>query len=142
MPNNINSLTLPLQKVIHLGEIDRWLRGIAKIVPRPSLKKKPAPAEKPGISTVMQDFNRHITAFRARGLVGDRDVEKMVGFRQLINAASKNNVRVDISSPGQAALEVHFEPRESFSQSRVFGASYTNILPALFGGKNGPARGK
>lgn len=128
MRNNINEIELPLQKVIDLGEIDRWLRGIAQIVPQQDMRKG-----RNGIPNAMHDFNRHIMSYAAHGLIGDADVERMVGFRQLISASSKNNVRVDITAPAAGALEVNFGPHEPFSRSRVFGASYANVLPALFG---------
>jgi len=134
MSRDINEISFPLQKVIDMGEIDRWLRGISRIVPQPASPATPdADDETAGLAVSLNAFNRHIMTASTQGLVGDDDVEQMVGFRQLMNAASRNNVRVDIASPGHGALEVNFEPGEPFSASRVFGASYTNVIPALFG---------
>ncbi|MBI1215345.1 MAG: hypothetical protein GC185_05950 [Alphaproteobacteria bacterium] len=137
MSKDINELALPLQKVIDMGEIDRWLRGISRIVPQPASHETAREETTEGMSVLMQNFNRHSMSYSTQGLIDDSDVEKMVGFRQLINASSKNNVRVDITSLGEGSLEVSFEPDEPFSRSRVFGASYTNVIPSLFGGTNG-----
>ena len=136
MSHDFNDVKLPLQKVIELGLIDRWLRGVAKIVPHASVSEPRFSPERDlhssALTVVQQDFNTHILAINAKSHVGNDDIERMVGFRNLLSAASKQNVRVDVSSADGKSLEVAFDPDEVFARSRVFGASYSNVLPAIF----------
>ena len=142
MSHDFSNIKLPLQKVIELGQIDRWLRGIAEIVPHPAPSEPRFSPERDmhsgALTVVPQDFNTHILAINAKSLVGTDDIERMVGFRNLLSAASKQNVRVDISSADGKSLEVSFDPDEVFSRSRVFGASYSNVLPAIFSKRKPP----
>jgi len=137
MSYEIKELKLPLQKVIELGTIDRWLRGIAKIVPLRATPAaaKDAEAEVGGLSSLRQDFNTHTLSINRSSLVGTDDIERMVGFRSLLNAASANNVSLNVSSVDGAALEIAFDPDKNFSRSHIFGASYANVLPAAFTGR-------
>lgn len=138
MSYEFSDLSLPLQKVIDLGEIDRWLRGVAGIVPqRSAVQSDPAPPETapPLIEVSTQDFNTHTLYFGNSHLITTGDIERMVGFRQLLAAASQQNIRVDVSDLGAGQMEVSFAPSEAFSRSQVFGASYSNVLPALFGSR-------
>lgn len=131
MSYEFNDLSLPLQKVIDLGEIDRWLRGVSGIVPQRST------AQPETASTFIQadehDFNTHTLYYGNSHLISTDDIERMVGFRQLLTAASQQNIRVDVDDLGGGQIEVSFTPDKAFSQSRVFGASYSNVLPVLFG---------
>lgn len=138
MSQEFSDLSLPLQKVIDLGEIDRWLRGVAGIVPQrsaPTPDPVPADTALPLIEVSVQDFNTHTLYFGNSHLITTADIERMVGFRQLLTAASQQNIRVDVSDLGAGQMEVSFAPDEAFSRSQVFGASYSNVLPALFGGR-------
>ncbi len=136
MSHDFSNIKLPLQKVIELGQIDRWLRGVAEIVPHPAPVDARFSPERDlhsnGLSVVQQDFNTHILTINAKSHVGTEDIERMVGFRNLLSAASKQNVRVDVNSEDGKSLEVSFDPDEVFARSRVFGASYANVLPAIF----------
>lgn len=132
MSYEINNLSLPLQKVIDLGEIDRWLRGVARIVPQHSLAQPQATGSS-GLQVEEHDFNTHTLYYGNSHLITTGDIERMVGFRQLLAAASQQNIRVDVDDLGGGQIEVSFIPDKTFSQSRVFGASYNNVLPALFG---------
>lgn len=141
MSYEFSDLSLPLQKVIDLGEIDRWLRGVAGIVPQRCTAQQDSPAAEtalPLIEVSAQDFNTHTLYFGNSHLITTTDIERMVGFRQLLAAASQQNIRVDVSDLGGGQMEVSFAPNEAFSRSQVFGASYSNVLPVLFGGR--PAR--
>jgi hypothetical protein len=136
MSYEFSNLSLPLQKVIDLGEIDRWLRGVAEIVPQPSaavLSEAVGTATDLPMGVIEHDFNTHTLYFGNSHLITTNDIERMVGFRQLLTAASRQNVRVDVDDMGGGQMEVSFTPGEAFSKSRVFGASYSNVLPALFG---------
>jgi|GEM_PF-1515379 len=135
MPYEFSDLSLPLQKVIDLGEIDRWLRGVAEIVPQRSTAPPDAASDaRPLLSGVAEhDFNTHTLYFGNSHLITTKDIERMVGFRQLLAAASQQNIRVDVDDLGGGQMEVSFAPGEAFSRSRIFGASYSNVLPALFG---------
>lgn len=134
MSNHFKGLSLPLQKVIDLGEIDRWLRGVAELVPQRSDARAPAPAngQTDGIDVSFHDFNSHCLHFGNSHLITCGDIERMVGFRQLLTTASQRNVRLDICDHGGGHLEVNFAPDEPFRASRVFGASYSNVLPVIF----------
>lgn len=137
MSYEFNDLSLPLQKVIDLGEIDRWLRGVAGIVPHRSALLPEAVGTAPDHppAVVGHDFNTHTLYFGNSHLITTTDIERMVGFRQLLTAASQHNIRVDVDDMGGGQMEVSFLPGEAFSKSRIFGASYSNVLPALFGHK-------
>lgn len=120
---------MPLQKVIDLGEIDRWLRGVAEIAPgRSRGQGMPGTA----LSDSDHDLHSHSLHYGNSHLITERDIERMVGFRQLLSSASQQNVRVDIDNHGGGHMEVSFTPQEPFSASRVFGACYTNVLPVIF----------
>lgn len=128
------------QRMMELGSIDRWLRGVAGIVPQPSPPDYSFSQERDmhsitGLEVAYLDSNLHILPFGDTGKVADDEIEKMKGFRDIVNAASQNNVRVDIANVSGSALEISFDPDEPFSRSRIFGASYANVLPALFGSK-------
>lgn len=146
MAKDFKDLSLPLNKVIELGQVDRWLRGIADIVPQPTdhtqevMQERELHASLPGLTVAVLDSNAHILPFAEGNLVEQSDITRMKGFQQLIQSASRSNVRVDIESVGNAALEVNFEPDEPFSRSQVFGATYANVIPALIGAKPGGVR--
>lgn len=123
MSSYINELRLPLQKIINLGQIDQWLRGMSSIAPRPSphaVELCPQP---------VCDLNTHITHYTAA--VEKGEIEKTTGFRQLLQTCARNNVKVNIESTGEQRLRVHFEPSAPFSKSTVFGVSYANLLPLV-----------
>jgi len=133
MPNHFKGLSLPLQKVIDLGEIDRWLRGVAELVPQRSDSGGERAAEEThGITVSFHDFNSHCLHFGNSHLITCADIERMVGFRQLLAASSQKNIRLDICDHGGGHLEVSFSPEEPFRASRIFGASYSNVLPVIF----------
>lgn len=118
---SFNDLHLPLQKVIDLGEVDRWLRGMTQVVPRSIYKKSP----EDGI-----ELDVHTFPF-GKATVDKGEIERMIGFRQLIAAASGKNVRIDMAID-ESGLEVSFQADKTFSESQLFGASYANVLPVLF----------
>ena len=142
MAKDIKDLSLPLNKVIELGQVDRWLRGIADIVPQPTdhsddvMQERELHASLPGVTVAVLDSNAHILALAETSLIDQSDITRMKGFQQLIQSASRSNVRVDIESVGGAALEVNFDPDEPFSRSQVFGATYANVIPAVIGAKS------
>lgn len=138
MNNDLNDLRLPLKKVLVCGEVDKWLRGVSGLAPAAADPGHSVSQEKDlhtaqHIDVIHHDFNTHILNYGSSQLIDEADIEKMVGFRQLISACSKNNVCLEISNLGQGNLEVAFDPERLFSSSRIFGASYANVLPVLFG---------
>lgn len=141
MSKDISNLELPLQKVIDLGEIDRWLREILPVMPRSARDASTPERDMHNASyeVTHHDFNTHTMAYGAGTLIESADIEKMVGFRRLVTACSQANMRVDVSMLGHGAIEVAFNPDETFSRSRIFGASYANVLPVMFGIKS-PAK--
>lgn len=132
MSKDISNMELPLQKVIDLGEIDRWLREIIPVMPRNS-GDNPPDIRTAAYEVTHHDFNTHTMAYGTHNLIDNVDIEKMVGFRRLVTACSQANMRVDVTLLGQGNLEVAFTPEEAFSRSRIFGASYANVLPVMFG---------
>jgi hypothetical protein len=124
MSSDIRSLSLPLQKVLDLGEVDRWLRGMAKITPLPSA---------PAASAELSGFHTHNLHFGSGDAIESGDIESMVGFRHLLAAASKQNIRMDVDSFCRGHLNVTFVPDQPFSGSVIFGRSYANVMPVLFG---------
>lgn len=135
MSRDINNMELPLQKVIDLGEIDRWLREILPMMPRTTGDniQQERDLHSAAYEVTHHDFNTHTMAYGTHNLIDGADIEKMVGFRKLITACSQANMRVDVTLLGHGSLEVAFNPEESFSRSRIFGASYSNVLPVMFG---------
>lgn len=135
MSQDFKDLSLPLQKVIDLGEIDRWLRGVAEIVPQRNapVDTQAVPAPHNQSDLTLQNFNAHTLYFGNSHLIDGTDIERMVGFRQLLTAASQQNVCVDITNMGSGHIEVAFDPHAPFSHSRIFEASYANVLPVIFG---------
>lgn len=127
------------KRVLELGAVDLWLRGLADLVPKPSdpdygfSQERDLHSVMPGIEVAHLDTNVHILPFAAHNIVGDRDIERIRGFQSLMATASQKNVRVDVENVNGDALEVTFDPDEPFSRSRAFGASYANVLPAIFG---------
>lgn len=138
MSKDINDMKSVHQRVMELGSIDRWLRGIADIVPQPTPPDFSFTQERDmhtitGLEVTYLDTNLHVLSLDASSALEENEIEKMKGFRDLVNAASHNNVRVDVSNINGSGLEISFEPDEPFSRSQIFGASYTNVLPAFFG---------
>lgn len=125
-----------MQKVLSLGEIDRWLRGLVPLVPKPETGNG-GPMVTEGMEVEFLDVNTHVMPYDAPQIETD-DVERMHGFRQLIAACSQADVRVDMALPGHGAVQVVFEPGEVFARSNIFGTSYANVLPVMFGKGRGP----
>ena len=119
MSNEISGISAKLQKIIDLGMIDSWMRGLRDVVP--------------SSSNTPPDFNRHVLAYGSHEDIREHDMTAMVGFRQLIAACSKNNICVHIDSLPEGHIRIEFKPDLKFSSSRVFGVSYTNVLPTIFG---------
>ncbi|MEZ0226244.1 MAG: hypothetical protein ACAH83_16935 [Alphaproteobacteria bacterium] len=135
MSKDINNLELPVQKFIDIGELDRWLREILPMMPRHHTESSTPERDLRNASyeITQHDFNTHTTPYTVGPLVGDDDIEKMVGFRRLITACSQANMRLDVIRIAHGPLKVIFNPDETFSQSRIFDASYANVLPVMFG---------
>jgi hypothetical protein len=135
MSQDFKDLSLPLQKVIDLGEIDRWLRGVAEIVPQRNapVDTQAVPAPHNPSDLTLQNFNAHTLYFGNSHLIDGTDIERIMSFRQLLTTASQQNVCVDITNMGSGHIEVAFDPHAPFSHSRIFEASYANVLPVIFG---------
>jgi hypothetical protein len=145
MSIDINSLELPLQKILDLGEIDRRLRDVAQFVPKSADAAHRFSPDRDlraqaRADTVQHDFNTYRISYGTTDLIEPPDIEKMVGFRHLINACSQANVCVNMEILTHGALEVSFNPDETFSRSQIFGTTYANVLPVMFGIKSPAAR--
>ncbi|MEZ0262737.1 MAG: hypothetical protein ACAH80_17155 [Alphaproteobacteria bacterium] len=130
-----------MQKVLSLGEIDRWLRGLVHLVPKHEKNQPQQQMQTEGMEVEFLDVNTHIMPYDTP-LIENEDIERMHGFRQLVAACSQANVKVDMALPGHSAVQVVFEPAEAFSRSMIFGTTYANVLPVMFGAKNRPGRKK
>ena len=119
MSNDIRGLKLPLEKMLARGEMDRWLRGISGIVPVPVLSAAELQTD---------PFNVHSHATAGTGV---SEIKAMVGFRQLLQACTRNDIRVDIELRDDSTLKVRFEPTEPFSRSSIFGAGRSNVVPMV-----------
>lgn len=119
MLGEINKLNPYSQKMIDLGIIDSWLRGICGIVPHCS---KP------------HGFNKHLLACETDTIHQD-DIIVMTGFRQLIAACSHSDICIEFGFLPDGHIGVEFTPEKNFMHSTIFGASYTNVVPALLGGR-------
>ena len=137
MSKDFKHLKPAVDRTINLGIIDNWLRGVCGMVPESSAKKQPSTQEQEieGMDVVFLDANTHTLSYGSHELIKEADIEKMVGFAQLVKACSQNNVRLDFANAGQGNLVVDFTPEEPFTKSEVFGAKFTNVLPGVFGMK-------
>lgn len=129
MANKIKSLGHEMQRVIDLGLIDHWLRGLSQIAPRP-ISRDP--------DDYADDFNTHLIAYDSIDSIDAAQIQNLTGCRQLLATCNKNNVLVDLKISNDGHLSVAFQPEFEFNKSTVFGASYHNVLPTLF---SRPARG-
>ncbi len=138
MSKDINNMERSFQKVIEVGEIDRWLRDMLPMMPRTSSDSIQQEREMhtAGYEVTHHDFNTHTITLSEANLIDQTDIERMVGFGKLLAACSQVDMRVDVSLLHHGALEVAFNPEESFARSQIFGASYSNVVPVVFGLKN------
>ena len=123
MANKIKSLGHEMQRVIDLGLIDHWLRGLSQITPRPISRDA---------QDYVDDFNTHLIAYDCVDSIDAAQIQNLAGCRQLLATCSKNNVLVDLKISNDGHLSVSFQPECEFKRSTVFGASYHNVLPTLF----------
>jgi hypothetical protein len=122
---------LPLQKIINLGIVDHWFRGLSVLTPQHGAHDMP-----PHDDTY--NFNRHILHHGTE--LTRAEIEKSAGFKQLVQSCSKNDVCVDISG-GMDELEVLFMPERGFSDSCVFGNTASRgSTPLLRRNDNTPQR--
>lgn len=123
MANKIKSLGHEMQRVIDLGLIDHWLRGLSQIAPRPTSRD---PAD------YADDFNTHLIAFDCVDSIQASHIQNLAGCRQLLATCSKHDIVIDLKISNDGHLSVTFRPELEFKHSTVFGASYHNVLPTLF----------
>lgn len=123
MANKIKSLGHEMQRVIDLGLIDHWLRGLSQIAPRPVSRTAEDYAD---------DFNTHLIGYDSVDSIDAAHIQNLTGCRQLLATCSKNNIFVDLKMSNDGHLSVTFQPELEFKHSTVFGASYHNVLPTLF----------
>lgn len=137
MSKDFKHLKPAVDKTINLGIIDNWLRGVCGMVPESVHKKQATVQEQEidGVEVTFLDANTHTLCFGSHELIKESDIEKMVGFAQLVKTCSQSNVRLDLANMGQGNLVVDFTPEEPFTKSEVFGAKFTNVLPGVFGMK-------
>jgi hypothetical protein len=127
MSGNTKGLHLPLQKVIELGKVDGWFRGMSNLTPV-------AVQTAEDLLEGTYDLNTHVLTYGS--LITPDEIAKTIGFRRLLQSCARNDVRVEISAVDAETLRVHFDPPEPFSKSIVFGARYTNVQPFTLPPKN------
>ena len=123
MGNKIKSLGYEMQRVIDLGLIDNWLRGLSEITPRPLSRDAADYAD---------DFNTHLIAYDCIEGIEPAHIQNLQGCRQLLTTCDKRDVSVEVKILDDGHLSVAFQPENQFKSSRVFGASYHNVTPAPF----------
>lgn len=128
MGTKYKSLGHEMQKVIDLGLIDHWLRGLHDLVPRRASANDP------------DGFNTHLIAYDCIDSIEPAHIQNLTGCRQLLAGCSRHDVGIDIHLLPDGHLCVAFQPERQFRNSTVFGASYHNVLPTLFGAS--PARSR
>lgn len=120
MANKYKSLGQEMQRVIDLGLIDRWLRGLGDLVPRADMHDE-------------DGFNTHLIAFDSCDSIAAEHIQPLTGCRQLLAGCSQQDVAIEMDFLPDGHLCVAFKPEAAFSRSRIFGASYHNIVPVAFG---------
>ncbi len=123
MASKVKCLGYEMQKVIDLGLIDQWLRGLCEIVPRSALTH-PRPVD--------DEFNTHLIAYECTDAINTLHIQNLTGFHQLLSASAQQNVAVDIYLRKNGYLMVSFKPERQFKLSQVFNARYMNVVPRLF----------
>jgi hypothetical protein len=141
MPHrNRDTGQISMQKVVDLGIIDSWLRGVAVLAPpgadprddvmqefnlhtAPVMKRRP---------DELPDLNRHTLSHDSAASISHGEIRAMPGFRRLLQACSRNDVRIDVTDLGGGRLEALFQPDEPFLQSRIFGGCHIAALPEFF----------
>lgn len=122
MANKIKSLSLEMQRVIDLGLIDSWLRGLSEIIPRP----------RHGTKTDDNAYNTHMIYFDSAELIGDSDISKLTGMGQLLTGCTQQDVGVSVKLEDERHLRVEFKPELPFASTTVFETAYGNVVPASF----------
>ncbi len=124
MGDKIKSLGHEMQRVIDLGMIDHWLRGLSDIIPR-------------NLSTqtrdIAEEFNTYLMAFDCTDSIESTHIQNLTGCRQLLSGCAQQNIAVEIKFIDNGHLYVAFKPENAFAKSQIFGFSYKNVLPTLFG---------
>lgn len=123
MANKIKSLGYEMRRVIDLGLIDNWLRGLSQIAPRPLSRDAKDYAD---------DFNAHMLGYDCANGIEATHIQNLTGCRQLLTTCSKHDISVNVEIKENGYLSVIFKPELDFRHSAVFGASYRNVLPTLF----------
>ena len=122
MANKIKSVSLEMQRVIDVGLIDCWLRGLCDITPRP---RHGQPADDGG-------YNTHMIYFDSAEAIGSADIIKMTGLGQLLTGCTQHDVGVNIKLADEHHLRVEFKPELSFAATAVFDTAYGNVVPTVF----------
>ncbi|MDD9900272.1 MAG: hypothetical protein OXT65_04775 [Alphaproteobacteria bacterium] len=120
----VDPLPKPLKKFINTGIIDNWFRGAANLVPQK--------ASGTGLPSLAADFNEHTLDTRDLDGITHKDIQRTKGFKQLIAACSRQNVRLDLTDNGDGELKICFKAEESFRHSTVFGRSSDSCFPGIF----------
>lgn len=123
MADKIKALGHEMQRVIDLGLIDNWLRGLSQIAPRPVSRDAADYAD---------DFNTHLIGYDCVDSIKPDHIQNLAGCRQLLATCSKHDVFVEVKFSKDGYLSIKFQPELQFNNSVVFGASYHNVLPTLF----------
>lgn len=129
MANKYKSLGHEMQRVIDLGLIDQWLRGLGDMVPRADMHDE-------------DGFNTHLIAYDCVNTIEPAHIQALAGCRQLLDGCTRRNVAVEMDLLPDGHVVVAFRPEDNFNASRIFGMSYSNVRPVSFGAPAADSRQK
>jgi hypothetical protein len=122
-----------------IGIIDSWLRGVSSLVPHGKGRIGDAlrdmgvySMQREGRRRTGPDFNRHTLNYGMYDLITHDDIKDTAGFRRLLRAAARNDVRIDLVDHGGGRLDALFSPDEPFLNSEIFGMRHISTLPKFF----------
>ncbi len=111
-----------MQRVIDLGLIDSWLRGLSEIIPRP----------RHGTMPDDNAYNTHMIYFDSAEHIGSTDISKLTGLGQLLTGCTQQDIGITVTLDDERHLRVEFRPELPFASTTVFETGYGNVVPTSF----------
>ena len=111
-----------MQRVIDLGLIDSWLRGLSEIIPRPRHGSLPHD----------NTYNTHMIYFDSAEHIGSEDIVKLTGLGQLLTGCTQQDIGLNVRLHDENHLRVEFKPDLPFASTSVFDTAYGNVVPTSF----------
>ena len=101
-------LSPQMNKIIRLGEIDRWLRGLADMVAKHA--------------SALPMHMDHLLP-KSAGDLSQANIEDTIGFRRLIASCALKNTGLQVEMSQDDNLNISFPDGKEFSDSVIFGVS-------------------